>query len=80
MKNETVLTGIDHCTIVKFLKFLCKLCFFCQFYESIQYIVIYSFCGIIIGKSLCHRNAVILYTVCSVLTGHNLCNVYTLYF
>ena len=29
MKNQTVLSGVNDCTVVKLLKFFGKLCFFC---------------------------------------------------
>ena len=76
MKNKTFLSCVDHFSIVKSFKFLSKLCFFCQFLKSFQNFIVYLFGCKVIGKSLCHRNAVILYTFCSILSCHNLCKVY----
>ena len=76
MKNQTVLSGVNHCTVVKLLKFFGKLCFFCKLNQSFQYIVIYLLCSIVVHQSLCHWNTVIFHTLCPVLARHNFFQIY----
>ena len=80
MKNETVLTGIDHCTIIQLFKFLRKLCFLSQFYQCRQHIVVHLLSCVIVRKSGCHRNAVFLYTLSTILSGHHCRQIYFFHF
>ena len=76
MKNQTVLPGVNHCTIVKLLKFFGKLGFFCKLNQSFQYIIIHLLCSIVVHQSLCHWNTVIFHTLCPVLARHNFFQIY----
>ena len=80
MKHQTLLTSVDHLTIVKCLKLLRKLCFLSQLYKCCKHLIIHLLGCIVVRKSASHRHTVILHTVSTVLSGHCLDKIHAFHF
>ena len=59
MKNKAFFTGIDHCTVVQFLKLVCKLSFRCKITQQFQNVIIHLLGSKRILKSGSHRNRIL---------------------
>ena len=79
VKYETLLTGVDHITVIEILILLCKLCFRRQLHECCEDILIDSLRTVVVCHSLCHRHRIVLYTSGTILAGHDFLQVHCLH-
>ena len=78
MENKTLLSCVDHFSVVQRCVFFRKLCFVCKCSKLGNDILIHFLGCIVIYKSGSHRYAVVLYTIRSVVPRHYLCKIYLL--
>ena len=79
VKHETLLTGVDHITVVEILILLCKLCFRSQLHERCEDILIDGLRTVVVCHALCHRHGIVLYTSGTILAGHDFLQVHCLH-
>ena len=79
VKYETLLTSVDHITVIEILILLCKLCFRRQLHERCEDILIDGLRTVIVCHSLCHRHGIVLYTSGTILAGHDFLQVHCLH-
>ena len=76
MEHESLLTCVDDFAVVEAFKLLCELSLFGKSRESVDNGLVDCLGCVIVGKSACHRNAVVMYSFCAGFTCHDFGELY----
>ena len=75
VKNETLLTCVDHSAAQKLFVFINELMLVCKFLKDVEGLIINCFCSVIVLHPACHGNTVLGYACCAVLACHGIYDI-----